>query len=97
MSNTIRRKNRTLRSMYFNPVWMVNKHIRETKPEAQVLKIADALFHSDSVEGYSAPKNYRRQINRMERFRVKEDLRLALANDALDDFVDSRLHMPYWD
>ena len=96
MSNTIRRKNRTLRSMYFNPVWMVNKHIRDTKPEAQVLKIADALFHSDSIEGDSAPKNYRRQINRMERFRVKEDLRLALANDTLDDFVDSRLYMPWW-
>ena len=97
MSDTIRRKNRTLRSFYLNPAWMVSKHIRETKSEDQVLKIAENLFRSDSVPGDSAPRYYRRMINRMERFLAKEDLRKALATDSLDSFVNPRLYMPYWD
>ena len=94
MSNTIRRKN------VINDIpaeYIVPNEIAETKSKSYITKLADNLFHGDRTHGYSAPKAYRQMINRMERYRAKNNIRLALCNDTLDDFVDVKMRMPYWD
>ena len=92
MSDTIRRKNVEINfpKAYLVPGGMKNKSTVE------IDKIADALFHSDRVDGDSAPKWIRKDTNRSERYRVKSDIRRALDTDSLDNFIDSRLYMPYY-
>ena len=94
MSHTIRRKN------IINDVpaeYIVPGDIAETKSKSYITKLADNLFHGDRTHGYSAPKSYRQMINRMERYQAKNNIRLALFNNTLDNFVDVKMRMPYWD
>ena len=90
MSDTIRRKNVV---PFFNLHYLVPNDL---KSSSKVDKIAEALFHSDRVDGDSAPKWIRSETNRSERYKVKNDLRLAINTNSFDNFIDSRLHIPYW-
>ena len=54
-------------------------------------------FFSDNYEGSSAPKMFRRMINRSERRRVRQEIIKTLRDDTLDGFVDTRMKLPYWD
>ena len=92
MSNTIRRKNVEVN---IPKAYLVPGDLKD-KSTVEIDKIADALFHSDRVNGDSAPKWIRKDTNRSERYRVKNDLRVAIDTDSLDNFIDSRLYMPYY-
>lgn len=74
------------------PVWRT----RGSNPKDQVEK-TNFRYFTDNFDGYSAPKDFRRMINRSERRRVKLDLHSAISNCMEDEFVDFRAKLPYWD
>lgn len=75
---------------------MVSPQILEVKTKDEVEKIAENLFHSDSLEGDSAPKSFRKEINRSERFLAKKAIRNSLTLDSFEGFVNPRIPLPYW-
>lgn len=54
-------------------------------------------FFTDNHDGYAAPKLFRRMINRSERRCVRQEIIKALRDDMIDELVDTRMKLPYWD
>lgn len=92
MSHTIRRRHV---HVSFNLMYLIPDNLM-WKDVPELEKIADNLFRSDRTEGHSAPKWLRQDINRSERYHSKNNIRTAIMSNSLDNFINSKLYLPYF-
>jgi hypothetical protein len=77
--------------------WLAFVHTRRGQTVEEIKARTNFRFHSDSLGRINEPWKFRNFVHRAERRKIRAQIHHASQLNLLDELVDYRAKLPYWD